>query len=86
MAGRNGSVVSVGGSGSTTTVKVHFPAEAGGPGAPPVPPPQADHDEVYDDVGSERAADFRAALASTVPLYVDTTGTPPSCGGVLVHK
>jgi len=86
MAGRNGSVVNVGGSGNTTTVKVHFPAEAGGPGTPPDPPPQAEHDEVYDDVPAERAADFRCALGSTAPLKVDTTGTPPNCGGVLVHK
>ena len=74
MAGTNGTVVSVSGSGSTTNAKVHFDS----------PPPG--RDEVYLDVGSERAADFRAALGSTVPLYVDTTGTPPSCGTVTVHK
>jgi hypothetical protein len=86
MAGRNGSVVSVSESGSTTGAKVHYPAEPGGPGTPPDPPPQAEHDEVYDDVGPERAADFRAALASTVPLKVDCSGTPPNCGGLVLHK
>lgn len=86
MAGRNGTVVNAGGTGSTNTVKVHFPSIPGGPGTPPDPPPQADHDEVYDDVPAERMADFRLALGSSVPLYVDTTGTAPSCGGVTVHK
>lgn len=85
MAGRNGSVTAISSNSTTTGYKVHYPAEAGGPGTPPVPPPQVDHDETYLDVPAETAKSLRDAF--NFGHKVDATGADGSDGGtVTVHK
>ncbi len=84
MAGRNGSVTSISTSDSGTSVEVDYPAEAGGPGTPPVPPPQAAHSDIY-EVSGDRLQSLRDAM--NFGHKVDADGANGSNGGtVTVHK
>lgn len=85
MAGRNGSVTAISSNSTSTGYKVHYPADPGGPGTPPDPPPQAEHDDTYYDVPTESAKSLRDAM--NFGHKVDATGTNGSDGGtVTVHK
>jgi hypothetical protein len=86
MAGKSGTVKSVTKTAQTPPgygAVVHFPALPGGPGTPPDPPPQADHDEVY----VLEAEDFIALVALPNGSTIDTNGANNApIGGYTVHK